>query len=110
VEIVRLFASEYPFFIIAGILIFLGIALFILKRNMLVAILALEVAFNGVNLLFATASHYYGDPKGKMVVLLILAIAAGSFAIGLSLVVNYYRLKRSLNLEELRLLGERDEE
>lgn len=64
-EILRVFASEYPFYVISGLLIFLGIGLFILKRNLLVAILALEVVFNGINLLFVTASHYLGDPKGK---------------------------------------------
>jgi NADH:ubiquinone oxidoreductase subunit K len=110
VEILRVFASEYPFYVISGLLIFLGIGLFILKRNLLVAILALEVVFNGINLLFVTASHYFGDPKGKMIVLLTLAIAAGSFAIGLILVVNYYRLTKSLSMEKLTLLGEKDEE
>lgn len=109
-EILRVFASEYPFYVISGLLIFLGIGLFILKRNLLVAILALEVVFNGINLLFVTASHYLGDPKGKMIVLLTLAIAAGSFAIGLILVVNYYRLTKSLSMEKLTLLGEKDEE
>lgn len=109
-EIVSFFAKEYIFYLLSAVLIFLGISLFLLRRNLLIAILALEVAFNGVNLAFATASHYSGDPKGKMVVLLTLAIAAGSFAIGLILVVNFYRFKRSLSFEELKLLGESDEE
>ncbi|MFN4131878.1 MAG: NADH-quinone oxidoreductase subunit NuoK [Caldimicrobium sp.] len=109
-EIFRFFAGEYPFYITATLLIFLGIALFIIKKNLLVAVLALEVAFNGINLLFVTASHYLGDPKGKMVVLIALAISAGSFAIGLILTVNYYRLKRSLSIDELTLLGERKDE
>jgi len=109
-EILRIFASEYPFYVISGFLIFLGIGLVLLKRNLLVAILALEVVFNGINLLFVTVSHYLGDPKGKIIVLVTLAVAAGSFAIGLILVVNYYRLTKSLSLEELKLLGERDEE
>ncbi|MFN3921001.1 MAG: NADH-quinone oxidoreductase subunit NuoK [Caldimicrobium sp.] len=109
-EIFRFFAGEYPFYLTATLLIFLGIALFIIKKNLLVAVLALEVAFNGINLLFVTASHYLGDPKGKMVVLIALAISAGSFAIGLILTVNYYRLKRSLSIDELTLLGERKDE
>lgn len=109
-EVISLFAKEYPFYITSAVLIFLGIALLLLKRNLLMAVLALEIAFNGINLLFATASHYLGDPKGKMVVLLVLAISAGSFAIGLILVVNYYRSKQSLSLEELRLLGEKENE
>lgn len=109
-EIIKVLSSEYPFYVISGLLIFLGIGMFILKKNLLVGILALEVVFNGINLLFVTASHYLGDPKGKMIVLITLAVAAGSFAIGLILVVNYYRLTRSLSLEELKLLGEKDEE
>ncbi len=109
-EIVRVLSSEYPFYVISGLLIFLGMGILLIKRNLLVAVLALEVVFNGINLLFVTASHYLGDPKGKMIVLLTLAVAAGSFAIGLILVVNYYRLTRSLSMEELKLLGEKDEE
>lgn len=109
-EIIRFFASEYPFYITASLLIFLGIALFIIKKNLLVAILSLEIAFNGINLLFATASHYLGDPKGKMVVIIALAISAGSFAIGLILTVNYYRLKKSLSMDNLTLLGEKQDE
>lgn len=109
-EIINFFAREYIFFLLGAVTVFLGISLFLLRKNLLIAILALEVAFNGVNLAFATASHYLGDPKGKMAVLITLAIAAGSFAIGLILVVNYYRQKRTLSMEELKLLGERDEE
>lgn len=109
-EIFKVFASEYPFYLISGLLIFLGIGIFILRKNLLVAIVALELVFNGINLLFVTASHYLGDSKGKMIVLLTIAISAGSFAIGLILVVNYYRLKRSLSTEELNLLREKDEE
>lgn len=110
VEIFRVFASEYPFYVLSGLLIFLGLSLFILKRNLLLAILALEVVFNGINLCFVTASHYFGDLKGKMIVLLSLAVAAGSFAIGLILVVNYYKITKSLSMDTLTLLGEKDEE
>ncbi|MFN3567511.1 MAG: hypothetical protein ACK4UR_01190, partial [Caldimicrobium sp.] len=50
-EIISFFAKEYTFYLISAIVIFLGIALFLTKRNLLIAILALEIAFNGVNLL-----------------------------------------------------------
>ncbi|MFN3504903.1 MAG: NADH-quinone oxidoreductase subunit NuoK [Caldimicrobium sp.] len=105
-EIINFFAKEYTFYLMSAVVIFLGISLFLIKNNLLLAILALEIAFNGINLLFATASHYSGDVKGKMVVLIGLAISAGSFAIGLILVVNYYRVKKTLSMRELSLLGE----
>lgn len=107
-ELISFFAKETSFYLIAGLIIFLGLGLFLYRKNLLIGVLALEVIYNGVNLLFVTTSHYYGDPKGKLIALTTLAVAAGSFAIGLILVINYYKVKKTLSLESMKSLGEED--
>lgn len=107
-EILIFFTKETSFYILAGVLIFLGLSLFIYRKNLLIAVLALEIIYNGANLLFVTTSHYYGDVKGKLVALTTLAVAAGSFAIGLILVINYYKVKKTLSIESMKNLGEED--
>jgi NADH:ubiquinone oxidoreductase subunit K len=104
------FAGEKVFYLMASIIILSGFYLLFTKKNLLLAILALEIVFNGINLMFATVSFYYGDLTGQMIVLLSLSVAAASFAIGLILVLNYYRLKRSLNIEGMTELRERIED
>jgi len=104
------FAGEKVFYLMAFIIILSGFYLFFTKKNLLLAVLALEIVFNGINLLFATVSFYYGDLKGQMIVLISLSVAAASFAIGLILVLNYYRIKKTLNIEEMSELREKIED
>jgi NADH-quinone oxidoreductase subunit K len=86
-------------------LFLLGLAGIVLNRkNILVMLLAIELMLLGVNLNFLTFAVELDDRMGLLFALLVLTVAAAESAIGLALLVVYYRVRKSLDIEMLRLL------
>ena len=81
------------YLLVAAALFVLGVAGVLLRRNMLVALIALILMFNASALVFAAFSHLY--PAGE--VLALLALAASAAGVGVALGVLLFRRRRSLD-------------
>jgi NADH-quinone oxidoreductase subunit K len=85
------------------ILFFIGILGLVLNRkNILITLMALELILLGVNLNFVVFSVYLDDIVGQIFVLFILTIAATESSIGLALLMVYFKLKNSIQMEKIR--------
>ena len=92
--------------IIGAYLFCIGIYGLITSRNMVRALMSLELMLNGVNVNLITFSNYL-DPeqlKGQTFALFIIAIAAAEAAIGLAIVLNIYRNRNSVRIDQFNLL------
>ena len=92
--------------IIGAYLFCIGIYGLITSRNMVRALMSLELMLNGVNVNLVTFSNYL-DPeqlKGQTFALFIIAIAAAEAAIGLAIVLNIYRNRNSVRIDQFNLL------
>lgn len=92
---------------IAAYLLVIGAYGLITSRNMIKALICLELMLNAVNLnLVGFASCFQTDLllQGHVFVLFILAIAAAEAAIGLAIVLNLYRNRKSVSLDQFNLL------
>lgn len=74
------------------------------RRNLLLLLLSVELFLLGIELLFIGGSLYLDDIMGQLFVLFLLTVAAGEAAIGLAILVIYYRLRQSLRMDEGYLL------
>ncbi|MCC2645824.1 MAG: nuoK1 [Burkholderiales bacterium] len=87
------------------ILFTIGVFGFVFNRSHLIlTIISAELILLGSFLNFAYASHILNDPKGQIYAILVLVIAAAESAIGLSLIVNYYIMRKNINIDSLRFL------
>lgn len=78
---------------------------FVLRRNLLLILISLELMLLSVSLNFVFFSVYLDDAVGQLFSLLILTIAGAESAIGLALLVLYYRKTGAVALEGLSELG-----
>jgi NADH-quinone oxidoreductase subunit K len=90
------------FLIIGAILFTLGVAGIILNRkNIIVILMSVELILLSVNLNLIAFSSYLGDLTGQIFALFILTVAASEAAIGLAILVTYYRIRGSIAVEDI---------
>ncbi len=87
-------------------LLLLSVALFslgllgvIVRRNVLVMLMCLELMLNGVNLSLVTYSHQRGDAAGAVLVFLVFVVATAEIALAIPIILLLVRHKRSLNID-----------
>ena len=90
---------------VALILFLIGISGIILNRkNIIVMLMSIELMLLAVNLNFIIFSVYLDDVMGQLFAILILTVAAAESAIGLAILVVYYRVRGSITVENIHLL------
>lgn len=92
--------SLIKYLILSFLLFIFGVAgIFITRRNIILIIMSIELILLSVNLVFIASSIYLDDIVGQVFSLYILTIAAAESAIGLALVVNYYRIRSVISID-----------
>ena len=92
------------YLILSAILFALGAAGVLIRRNALVMFMSVEMMLNAVNLTLITYSRLLENLEGQVFVLLVMAVAAAEVAVGLAIVVAYYRHRESTDVDEMDLL------
>jgi len=86
---------------ISGLLFALGIAGIVMRRNLLVIFMALEMNLNAANLALIAFSKFNKLADGQVLVFFIIAIAAAEVAVGLAIIVALFRRKQTVSVDEL---------
>lgn len=84
----------------------IGIVGLLVRRNVLVILMCVELMLNAVNLTFVTFSNQLNHLGGQMSVFFIITVAAAESAVGLGLVIAMFRTLRSVDTDEIQLLRE----
>ena len=98
IEIEKLLLISTSLFIIA----LLGI--FLLKRNLIIMLMCIELMLLAVNFNFIIFSVYLDDIIGQIFTLLILTVAAAESSIGLAILVMYYRRKGIISINVMNYI------
>lgn len=77
----------------------------VIRRNMITVLMSIELMLNAVNINFVAFSHRIGNLEGQIFTIFIIAIAAGEAAVGLAIIIQLYRLKSTINVDEARALN-----
>ncbi len=89
------------YLILSAVLFFIGVFGVIRRKNLLMLFYSTEIMLNAVNIGFVAISKYYNDLGGQMFAFFIIAVAASEVAIGLGLLILWYKKSGSLNLDDL---------
>jgi NADH-quinone oxidoreductase subunit K len=89
------------FLILSVILFSIGISGVLLRRNIIIVLMSLELIFNSVNISFAAFSYYLHSLNGTIFVLFSITIAAAEVAIGLAILVVVYRQRKTGYVDDL---------
>ena len=92
----------HAFLIVSAILFVIGILGIILNRRNLISIfMSIELILLSVNLNFIIFSSFLKDMMGQVFSLFILTVAAAEVAIGLAILVSYFRQRQNIDIEDL---------
>ena len=86
---------------VSMILFCLGLLGVILRRNLLVIYMSLELMLNSANLALVSFSRFNDKLDGQVLVFFIITVAAAEVAVGLALIVALYRRRQSAHVEDL---------
>lgn len=90
---------------VAAILFTLGIfGIFLNRKNIIIILMSIELILLSVNINFVAFSSFMGDISGQIFALLILTVAAAEAAIGLAILVVYFRNRGSIAVEDVNLM------
>ena len=93
------------FLSVAGILFVLGVfGIFLNRKNVITILMSIELILLSVSLNLVAFSAYIGDLKGQIFSLFILTIAAAEAAIGLAILVVYFRNRGSISVEDINVM------
>ena len=84
---------------LAATLFVLGLVGVMVRRNILFMLMCLEIMMNAVALAFVAAGSRWAQPDGQIMFILILTLAAAEAAIGLAIVLQFYRRHHSLDID-----------
>ncbi len=89
------------YLVVSAALFCLGALGVILRRNLLVIYMSLELMLNAANLALVAFSRYQNDLNGQVMVFFIITVAAAEVAVGLALIVALYRKRQTTHVEDL---------
>lgn len=92
------------YLIFCSIIFAIGVVGVLIRRNVIIIMMSIELMLNAVNLLLVAFSAYRGDASGQVFVFFVMALAAAEVAIGLSIVIMVYRNTKSIDIESLSKL------
>lgn len=83
------------------VLFCIGLGGVLYRRNAIVMLMCIELMLNSVNLLFAAFSSYFSDSNGQLFVFFVMVVAAAEAAVGLAILVLYYRNNKTTDISFL---------
>jgi NADH-quinone oxidoreductase subunit K len=89
---------------LSAILFCIGVVGVLVRRNALVIFMSIELMLNAANLAFVGLSHHLNSLDGQIFVFFVMTVAAAEVAIGLAIIVNVFRLRETVFVDEINLL------
>ena len=90
---------------VAAILFTIGVlGIFLNRKNIIIILMSMELILLAVNINFVAFSSYLGDLVGQVFALFILTVAAAEAAIGLAILVIYFRNRGTIAVEDVNLM------
>ena len=92
------------FLALAGALFIIGMLGVLLRRNVLIVLMSIELMLNGANIALIAFSRMWGNHDGQIIAMFTIAVAAAEAAVGLAIVVSIFRARTGTDIDDLGLL------
>ena len=86
---------------LSAVLFAIGVLGVLVRRNVIVIFMAIELMLNAVNLSFVTLARSLGSIDGQVIVFFVMAVAAAEAAVGLAIILAVFRNRETVNADEL---------
>jgi NADH-quinone oxidoreductase subunit K len=89
---------------LSAIIFAIGVIGVLIRRNLIVVLMSIELMLNAVNLTFVAFSNSLGSMDGQVIVFFVMAVAAAEAVVGLAIIISVFRHRQSLDPQEMQLL------
>jgi NADH-quinone oxidoreductase subunit K len=89
---------------LSAVVFTIGVVGVLVRRNALVIFMSIELMLNAANLAFVAFSRYLNSLDGQVFVFFVMTVAAAEVAVGLAIIVNLFRLRETVYVDEVNLL------
>ena len=89
------------YLVVSALLFCLGLLGVVIRRNLIIMYMSLELMLNAANLALVAFSHFNADLHGQILVFFIITVAAAEVAVGLALIVAIYRKRQTTDVTDL---------
>ncbi len=90
--------------ILSAVVFITGVVGVLIRRNIIIILLSIELMLNATNINFVAFSHYLQNIAGQVFVFFALTVAASEVAVGLAIIIALYRSKSTINVDEFQVL------
>ena len=98
-------AAPLSWYLVLSALLFgIGAMGVLMRRNLIVIFMAIELMLNAVNLTFVTFARSLQSIDGHVIVFFVMAVAAAEAAVGLAIILQLFRLRQTVNVDEVSTL------
>src|SRR5215211_125703 len=92
------------YLMLSGTLFTVGLIGVVIRRNMITVLMCIELMLNAVNINLIAFSHHLASLEGQVFTIFVITVAAGEAAVGLAIIIQLYRLRSSVNVDQGNVL------
>jgi NADH-quinone oxidoreductase subunit K len=92
------------YILLSGILFSIGVWGFLVRRNVIVIFMSVELMLNAANLALLAFAREMGALSGQIIVFLVMTVAAAEAGVGLAIIMLFYRNRKSANVDDGNLM------
>src|SRR5215831_18450526 len=85
------------YLILSAIVFTIGVIGVLIRRNLIVILMSIELMLNAVNLTFIVFSRFLGSMEGQVIVFFVMAVAAAEAVVGLAIIIAIFRHRQTLD-------------
>ncbi len=97
-------ATPAHFLVLSAILFAIGSLGVLVRRNVIVIFMSIELMLNAANLAFVAVANHLGSMEGQAIVFFVMTLAAAEVAVGLAVILSVFRNKQTVNVDEIGLM------
>jgi NADH-quinone oxidoreductase subunit K len=96
--------TETHYLILSAVLFFIGVIGVMVRRNIIVILMSIELMLNAVNINLIAFSYQLKHEIGQVFAIFVICVAAAEAAVGLGIILSFYRNKETVNIDEMNLM------
>ncbi|MCX6545595.1 MAG: NADH-quinone oxidoreductase subunit NuoK [Acidobacteria bacterium] len=96
--------TQTHYLVLSAALFMLGVVGVMTRRNIIIILMSMELMLNAVNINLIAFSRQLGDVTGQVFAVFVICVAAAEAAVGLGIILAFYRNKETINIDEMNLM------
>jgi NADH-quinone oxidoreductase subunit K len=96
--------TPYHYLVLSAALFTIGLVGVLVRRNIIIVFMSIELMLNAVNINLAAFSYQLHNAAGQVFAIFVVAVAAAEAAVGLGIILAFFRNKETLNMDDMDIM------